>query len=57
MVEISLARYEALLVAERNAAILKSFINYKIDRFQEISRAEIDMLKELFCSDNTEREA
>ncbi len=57
MVEISLARYETLIAAERDAATLKSFIAYKSKLFQEITHSEISVLKELFCSDNTESEA
>ncbi len=56
MVEISISRYEALLAAERDAAILKSFIAYKSKHFQEISHSGITVLKDLFCSDNTEAE-
>lgn len=56
MVEISKARYEKLLAAERDAAILKSFIAYKDKRFEEITHSEISLLEELFCSDNTEAE-
>lgn len=56
MVEISITRYEALLAAERDAAVLKSFIAYKDKRFQEITHTELSLLNELFCSENTEAE-
>ncbi len=56
MVEISIVRYEALLAAERDAATFKKFIAYKSKHFQEITHSEISVLKDLFCSDNTEAE-
>lgn len=56
MVEISIARYEKLLAAERDAAILKRYIACKKADYREITHSELSMLKELFCSDNTEVE-
>ncbi len=56
MVEISIERYEKLLAAERDAAVLKNFIAYKDKRFQDVTHTELSLLNELFCSDNTEAE-
>lgn len=56
MVEISIARYEKLLAAERDAAVLKSFIAYKDKRFQDVTHTELSLLNELYCSDNMEDE-
>lgn len=56
MVEISIERYEKLLAAERDAAVLKNFIAYKDKRFQDVTHTELSLLNELFCSDNTEDE-
>lgn len=56
MVEISIARYEELLAAERDATVLKNFIAYKDKRFQDVTHAEVSLLNELFCSENTEDE-
>ena len=56
MVEISKARYETLLAAERDAAILKRYIACKEADYREVTHSELSMLKELFCFDKTEAE-
>ena len=48
MVEISIARYEQLLAAERDAAILKKLIAYKNEHFLKIEHPELILLDELF---------
>ncbi len=54
MIKISIARYEELLAAERDAAVLKNLILRKDKHYQQISYSEISLLKEVFFPDNME---
>lgn len=57
MIKISIARFEELLAAERDATVLKNLILRKDKQYQQISYSEISLLKEVFFPDNMEVKA
>ncbi len=48
MVEISIARYETLIAAERDAATLKRFLEVKVAQFSGMTYSEIHDLLDVF---------
>ena len=54
MVEITIERYEALLAAERDAALLKKLLAHKAEGYAQITTAEVRSLNRLFGTEEHE---